>query len=119
MVWVKSVIFCIAFLSSIHASELSQDEVNYFNIMDLNNDGYVSSDLNIVSGDVSLESGGSVSASLVDGASLLAGGDVSASTGGDIMLLSGGETGVMSDRVSMMSSGAMSVHLVTVYHWNL
>ena len=44
MVWVKSVIFCIAFLSSIHASELSQDEVNYFNIMDLNNDRYVSSD---------------------------------------------------------------------------
>ena len=44
MVWVKSVIFCIAFLSSIHASELSQDEVNYFNIMDLNNDGYVSVD---------------------------------------------------------------------------
>ena len=44
MVWVKSVIFFITFLSSIHASELSQDEVNYFNIMDLNNDGYVSSD---------------------------------------------------------------------------
>ena len=44
MVWVKSVIFCLTFLSSIHASELSKDEVNYFNIMDLNNDGYVSSD---------------------------------------------------------------------------
>ena len=44
MVWVKSVIFCLTILSSIHASELSQDEVNYFNIMDLNNDGYVSSD---------------------------------------------------------------------------
>ena len=44
MVWVKSVIFCLTFLSSIHASELSQDEVNYFNFMDLNNDGYVSSD---------------------------------------------------------------------------
>ena len=44
MVWVKSVIFFLTFLSSIHASELSQDEVNYFNIMDLNNDGYVSTD---------------------------------------------------------------------------
>ena len=44
MVWVKFVIFCLIFLPSIHASELSQDEVNYFNIMDLNNDGYVSSD---------------------------------------------------------------------------
>ena len=44
MVWVKLVIFCLTFLSSIHASELSQDEVNYFNIMDLNNDGYVSTD---------------------------------------------------------------------------
>ena len=44
MVWVKSVIFFLTFLSSIHASELSLDEVNYFNIMDLNNDGYVSSD---------------------------------------------------------------------------
>ena len=44
MVWVKLVIFCLFCLSSIYASELSQDEVNYFNIMDLNNDGYVSSD---------------------------------------------------------------------------
>ena len=44
MVWVKSIIFCLTSLSSIHASELSQDEVNYFKIMDLNNDGYVSSD---------------------------------------------------------------------------
>ena len=44
MVWVKLVFFCLTFLSSIHASELSQDEINYFNIMDLNNDGYVSTD---------------------------------------------------------------------------
>ena len=44
MVWVKSVIFCLTFLSSIYASELSKEEVNYFNIMDLNNDRYVSSD---------------------------------------------------------------------------
>ena len=44
MVWVKIIIFYLTFLSSIHASELSQDEITYFNIMDLNHDGYVSSD---------------------------------------------------------------------------
>ena len=44
MVWVKILIFSLFFLSSINASELSQDEINYFNIMDLNNDGYVSTD---------------------------------------------------------------------------
>ena len=44
MVWVKIVVFYLTFLSSIHASELSQEEINYFNIMDLNNDGYVSTD---------------------------------------------------------------------------
>ena len=44
MVWIKIMIFYLVFLSSIHASELSQDEINYFNIMDLNNDGYVSID---------------------------------------------------------------------------
>ena len=44
MVWVRLVIFCLTFISSIHASELSQEEINYFNIMDLNNDGYVSTD---------------------------------------------------------------------------
>ena len=44
MVWVKLIIFCLIFLSSIHASELSQEEITYFNIMDLNNDGYISAD---------------------------------------------------------------------------
>jgi Ca2+-binding EF-hand superfamily protein len=44
MVWVKLIIFCLISLSSIHALELSQDEITYFNIMDLNNDGYVSAD---------------------------------------------------------------------------
>ena len=44
MVWIKILIFYLVFLPSIYASELSQDEINYFNIMDLNNDGYVSSD---------------------------------------------------------------------------
>ena len=44
MVWVKLIIFCLISLSSIHASELSQEEISYFNIMDLNNDGYVSTE---------------------------------------------------------------------------
>ena len=44
MVWVKLIIFCLISLSSIHANELSQEEITYFNIMDLNNDGYVSTD---------------------------------------------------------------------------
>ena len=44
MVWIKLIIFCLTFLSSINASELSQEEIYYFNIMDLNNDGYVSAD---------------------------------------------------------------------------
>ena len=44
MVWVRLLIFCLTFLSSINASELSQEEINYFNIIDLNNDGYLSTD---------------------------------------------------------------------------
>ena len=44
MVWIKIIIFYLVFLSSINALELSEDEINYFNIMDLNNDSYVSSD---------------------------------------------------------------------------
>ena len=44
MVWIKLIIFCLTSLTSINASELSQEELNYFNIMDLNNDGYVSTD---------------------------------------------------------------------------
>ena len=44
MVWLKSLIFCLTFLSNIHALELSQEEIDYFQIMDLNNDGYVSTD---------------------------------------------------------------------------
>ena len=44
MVWLKLVVFCLTFLSSIHASELSKDEITFFNIIDLNNDEYVSND---------------------------------------------------------------------------
>ena len=44
MVWVKLIIFCLTSLSIINASELSQEEITYFNIIDINNDGYVSTD---------------------------------------------------------------------------
>ena len=44
MVWVKLIIFCLISSSSIHASDLSHEEITYFNIIDLNNDGYVSTD---------------------------------------------------------------------------
>ena len=42
MVWIKLVFFYVLLLTSIKASELTEDEINYFNIIDLNNDGYVS-----------------------------------------------------------------------------
>ena len=44
MVWVKLVFLYFILLTSIYASELNEDEINYFNIIDLNNDGYVSID---------------------------------------------------------------------------
>ena len=44
MVWVKLILFYFIFLSSVQSSELSKDEINYFKIMDLNNDGFVSND---------------------------------------------------------------------------
>ena len=44
MVWIRIIIFNFIFLTSINAYELSEDEINFFNIMDLNNDGYVSTD---------------------------------------------------------------------------
>ena len=44
MVWVKLVFFYFILLTSIYSSELTEDEINYFNIIDLNNDGYVSID---------------------------------------------------------------------------
>ena len=44
MVWVKLVFFYFILLTSIYASELTEDEINYFNIIDLNNDGYASID---------------------------------------------------------------------------
>jgi len=44
MVWVKLIISFFIILSSVNASELSQQEINYFKIIDLNNDGFVSID---------------------------------------------------------------------------
>ena len=44
MVWVKLILFYFIFLSNVQASELSQNEINYFKIIDLNNDGFVSID---------------------------------------------------------------------------
>ena len=44
MVWLRVIIFYFIFSPHIYASELSKDEINYFNIMDLNNDGYVSTE---------------------------------------------------------------------------
>ena len=42
MGWVKLIFYFFIFLNCAYASELSQDEINYFNIIDLNNDSYVS-----------------------------------------------------------------------------
>ena len=44
MVWVKLIILFFFFLTNVQAQELSKDEINYFKIMDLNNDGLVSVD---------------------------------------------------------------------------
>ena len=44
MGWVKLIFYFFIFLNCAYASELSQDEINYFNIIDLNNDSYVSVD---------------------------------------------------------------------------
>jgi len=42
MVWIKLIIVCFIFIFSVNASELSNEEINYFEIIDLNNDGFVS-----------------------------------------------------------------------------
>ena len=44
MVWLKSILFFFIFINYVQASELNQEEIDYFKIMDLNNDGYVSID---------------------------------------------------------------------------
>jgi len=44
MVWIRYILFFNIFLTSVYAAELSKEEINYFKIMDLNNDGFVSID---------------------------------------------------------------------------
>jgi len=44
MVWIRYILFFNIFLTSVYAAELSKEELNYFKIMDLNNDGFVSID---------------------------------------------------------------------------
>ena len=44
MVWIKLIITFLVILSSVNASELTQEEINYFKIIDLNNDDFVSID---------------------------------------------------------------------------
>ena len=42
MVWIKLIITFLVILTSVNASELTQEEINYFKIIDLNNDDFVS-----------------------------------------------------------------------------
>ncbi len=44
MVWIKLIISFFIILTSVNASELSQEEISYFKIIDLNKDGFVSID---------------------------------------------------------------------------
>ena len=44
MVWIRYILFFNIFLTSVYAAELTKEEINYFKIMDLNNDGFVSAD---------------------------------------------------------------------------
>ena len=44
MVWIKLITSFFVILNSVNASELSQEEINYFKIIDLNNDGFISVD---------------------------------------------------------------------------
>ena len=44
MVWIRFILFFNIILTSVYAAELTKEEINYFKIMDLNNDGFVSID---------------------------------------------------------------------------
>ena len=44
MVWIRYILFFYIFITSVYAAELSKEEINYFKIIDLNNDGFVSID---------------------------------------------------------------------------
>ena len=42
MVWIKFFLSYFIIISSVNASDLSTEEINYFKIIDLNNDGFIS-----------------------------------------------------------------------------
>ena len=42
MVWLRIILIFFLFLSSVKSAELNQQEITYFKIIDLNNDGFVS-----------------------------------------------------------------------------
>ena len=42
MVWIKLTLIIFPFFSSVYAADLSDNELSYFNFLDLNNDGFVS-----------------------------------------------------------------------------
>ena len=42
MVWIRIIVIFFIFVSSVKSAELNQQEIIYFNIIDLNNDGFVS-----------------------------------------------------------------------------
>ena len=42
MVWLRIIVIFFLFLSSVKSAELNQQEITYFKIIDLNNDGFVS-----------------------------------------------------------------------------
>ena len=44
MVWIKLTLIIFLFFNSVYASDLSVDELSYFNSIDLNNDSFVSLD---------------------------------------------------------------------------
>ena len=42
MVWIRIIVIFFLFVSSVKSLELNQEEIIYFKIIDLNNDGFVS-----------------------------------------------------------------------------
>jgi Ca2+-binding EF-hand superfamily protein len=42
MVWIKLTLIIFPFFSSVYATDLLDNELSYFNSIDLNNDGFVS-----------------------------------------------------------------------------
>ena len=42
MVWIKLIVIFFIFTFQVKSSDLTNEEINYFKIIDLNNDGYIS-----------------------------------------------------------------------------